>query len=182
MVISVSNFIASCRQENARLSALQSENQDYEVGLLLPQKKQHHPWEVLNATGAPVVCAVLKDDEVLVRYTVYCCAYRLQHTPRSLDVQEHGSLSSLEQEVYTRGQIGDSVRSTCKLSRHCLTNCAQAASGVAALSLAVKLPTGEEIGGLPFGRCCVFPVPLPNDRVFVYEVCNRPISTTRLTI
>lgn len=39
------------------------------------------------------------------------------------------------------------------------------------MSLAVKLPTGEEIGSLPFGRCCLFAVPLTNNRTFVYEVC-----------
>ena len=46
----------------------------------------------------------------------------------------------------------------------------QSASGVEALSVAVKLPTNEEIGCLPLGRCCLLPVPLPMGRVFIYEV------------
>lgn len=38
------------------------------------------------------------------------------------------------------------------------------------MQLAVRLPAGEEIGSLPFGRCTRFAVPLINNRVFVYEV------------
>ena len=108
MVSSVNLFIAACREENKRLATFEAQGK--EVGLLPPLSRRYHPWVVLNATGAPLACAVLRDDQVMVRpCPSVLFAHCLQQAPRLLRVQERGALSSVEQEVYTRSQIGDVV-------------------------------------------------------------------------
>lgn len=109
MVSSVNLFIAACREESKRLATIEAQGK--EVGLLPPLSRRYHPWVVLNATGAPLTCAVLRDDQVTVRppHSRGPFAHCLQQAPRLLRVQERGALSSVEQEVYTRSQIGDVV-------------------------------------------------------------------------